>query len=142
MFFLTRDGEARRIGRMNAERSLREGVDSIVRRMQTQKRRREWHTCTNLGLRVEPNARRHLESQPVLSLRVRCSRERRGSDIHRTHKHRRHRDSHTPGLGLCPIVMRTNNAHFNVAPRTLSLEPIAFGQSFMRQHRMASYKII
>ena len=64
-----------RIGRMmSAERRLRKGVDSIMRRMY--RRRRDVGKGTSaLGLRDEPNTRTST-SWPMLSLRVRRSHER------------------------------------------------------------------
>ena len=68
-----------------------------------------------LGLRDKPNARTST-SWPMLSLRVRRSQERTNSVTRRIHKRRRRRDNHTPELDLGPIVMKANNAHFNVVP--------------------------
>ena len=67
-----------RIGRMmSAERRLRKGIDSILRRMY--RRRRDVGKGTPaLGLRDKPNARTST-SWPMLSLRVRRSQERTDS---------------------------------------------------------------
>ena len=82
------------IGRMmSAERRLRKGVDSIVRRMY--RRRRDVGKGTpTLGLCDKRNARTST-SWPMLSLRMRRSHERTDSVTRRIHKRRRRRDSHT-----------------------------------------------
>ena len=128
---LMRDVEAHWIGRvMSAERRPRERVDSIARRIYG--RRREVGKGTPvLGLRDEPNARTW--HRGLCSLHVRRLQE---GTTRRIHKCRRQRDSHTPELGLGPIVIRTNNTHFNAAPRTLSLELGAFWLNF---HEATAY---
>ena len=78
---------------MSAERRLRKGVDSIVRRMHG-RRRDEGKGTHALGLRDNPNSRTST-SWRMLSLRVRRSQERTDSVTRRIHKRRRRRDSHT-----------------------------------------------
>ena len=91
---MTRDVEAHWIGRMmSAERRLRKGVDSIVRRMY--RRRRDVGKGTPaLGLRNKPNVRTST-SWPMLSLRVRRSQERTDSVTRRIHKRRRRQETVT-----------------------------------------------